>query len=84
MKVRTGFVSNSSSSSFVLDKCGMTDEQVSGLNKWLKKVSNEEDDNCITETTKHFFGRISYHNNPSIIEIMDILGIDKTLFEEGD
>lgn len=59
MKIRQGFVSNSSSSSFVLDKDGMTGEQ---LKEFRKLLDNNEEDTCVFESNKHFHGTVSMHN----------------------
>ena len=39
MKVRTGFISNSSSSSFVLDKRRMTEEQIEAVHDHMEYAS---------------------------------------------
>ena len=41
MKIRAGFVSNSSSSSFVLDKDGMTEKQLREFRNLVSKCENE-------------------------------------------
>jgi hypothetical protein len=43
MKTRQGFVSNSSSSSFVIAKAYMTKEQITGLREGLKKIRTSGD-----------------------------------------
>ena len=72
MKIRKGFVSNSSSSSFVLDKDGMTVEQ---LEEFRKLLYNDEDDTCIFESNKHFHGTVSVHNT-EIPEFIKEHGLD--------
>lgn len=44
MKVRNGFISNSSSSSFVISKHCMTDEQIKEFNEFLNENDSEEDE----------------------------------------
>ena len=62
MKLRKGFVSNSSSCSFVLDKDGMTEEQIREFNKVCHEAEQLIDDTCIYESAKHFHGTVSMHD----------------------
>jgi len=63
MKIRVGFVSNSSSSSFVLDKDGMTIEQLHDFRKLISEAENESGgDTYIYESDRHFHGNLSMHN----------------------
>jgi len=62
MKVRNGFVSNSSSSSFVLDKADMTKEQIDKFRKLVDEAERESDDTCIFESDRHFHGTVSMHD----------------------
>ncbi len=65
MKLRTGFVSNSSSSSFILPKADLTLEQLRAFSSWVNVHNNSsyslQEDHCIHETTKYYFGRVSLH-----------------------
>lgn len=63
MKVRAGFVSNSSSSSFVLDKECMTEAQLKEFRKLISKACNESGgDTYLYESNRHFHGSLSMHN----------------------
>lgn len=53
MKIRRGFVSNSSSSSFILDKKQMTDNQMEMMRKYINPSSEWWD---ITEDENEFQG----------------------------
>jgi hypothetical protein len=45
MKIRQGFVSNSSSSSFVIAKSFLTEKQIKAIRDWHDKIANDDDDN---------------------------------------
>ncbi len=64
MKTRLGFVSNSSSSSFVLPKKDMTEEQIEKIEKYAELLEGKDctGDTSINSTKSYFFGRISYTN----------------------
>jgi len=66
LKIRLGFVSNSSSSSFVLSKKELTPNQKKGFSSWVdihnETFSNMRDDHCIYESTNYFFGQVDYHS----------------------
>jgi len=84
MKIRLGFVSNSSSSSFVLDKNGMTNEQIDAIKNWVDKVNYHNDDTHINESEKHFYGEMSYHLDPCLSEVMKENKIDSKLLDVDD
>ena len=57
MKVRAGFVSNSSSSSFVIKKKCMDKDDIKEFYEWMEKADYYE---TIGETDNFFFGIIDY------------------------
>jgi hypothetical protein len=57
MKQRAGFVSNSSSSSFVLNKDCMTDKEIE---EFLEQMESADRYDTIGETDNFFFGMIDY------------------------
>ena len=56
MKIRLGFVSNSSSSSFVVDKEKIPDEEF--FRTMVEQHNNSGDEGYIVEGKYHFFGSI--------------------------
>ena len=64
MKTRNGFVSNSSTSSFVIAKSYMTPQQIKEFIKILE--NNEMDETSIQETKSYFVGEISQHDETII------------------
>ena len=65
MKIRNGFVSNSSSSSFCIAKCYMTTEQIDEFRRIIHEKPGEEDgawyETSVEETTLYFLGEKSQH-----------------------
>ncbi len=83
MKVRMGFVSNSSSSSFVLCKAHMTKEQIKAMSKWVDKYDEGEwGDGSPQESVGHFFGAVSYH--AELEKFLDTIGVKKEAIDMGD
>ena len=81
MKVRKGFVSNSSSSSFVVCKQLMTDEQISEYKKFADVFDNEEEYGeygCYVDEDDYYFS-YSGDQDPgySLYKKLIELGIDK-------
>lgn len=61
MKIRLGFVSNSSSSSFCIYKKLMTEEQIKEFRELVDGRDDEE--TSIGEDGDYFIGTLSMHNN---------------------
>ena len=78
MKIRNGFVSNSSSSSFCIYKKLMTAEQIE---MFRKLIENEDfdgcEETCICEVGDYFIGDLSMHDSRLIA------WLDKT-FKNGE
>lgn len=75
MKLRSGFVSNSSSSSFVIGKAYMTPEQIKQFKLFLSgNRFNYDGDTCIVESDYYFNGRVSYHDD--VLEFLKSIGVD--------
>jgi hypothetical protein len=62
MKKRTGFVSNSSSSSFILRKSVLSEDQINELRSFFKKYDNSYN-TSVEESSDFFEGDVEAHNN---------------------
>jgi len=81
MKIRNGFVSNSSSSSFILSLKDLTNEQKEKINEFFIKNNKafENDFNIITAYDAISQGDVETHNGPWNKEKHEY---EKTTFEE--
>jgi len=69
MKIRQGFVSNSSSSSYVVHKSYLTKKQLKELNKYFDETEFEDEDICFEEEANYVTFHCQKHNN----QIQDLL-----------
>jgi len=88
MKMRNGFVSNSSSSSFVLGKVYMTEDQIKKLSQFIdentcpswdeEKEYNDyfSEDTYISDLGFYFHGDIEYSDLEKMIKFLDEIGVD--------
>lgn len=63
MKIRNGFVSNSSSSSFCIYKKLMTEEQIKEFRKIVGEAYEHDDETYIGEDGDYFIGTLSMHDD---------------------
>lgn len=77
MKIRNGFVSNSSSSSFVVGKNFLTDDQIVEFRNNLEEINeNNFGEGDISESKHYFQGNVSLHNT-YIEKVIERLGIEE-------
>jgi hypothetical protein len=74
MKIRSSFVSNSSSSSFVLCKHFMTEEQIVKLREW--NDIKEWLEGGLVESDHSFYGEIDRWDLGDVFSQLNKLGID--------
>lgn len=75
MKIRQKFVSNSSSSSFCVAKCYLTEAQINALSDYCLNDEGEFDD-FLEENDYYFQGEIANHNH-QLDKVIEDAGIDK-------
>jgi hypothetical protein len=83
MKIRTGFVSNSSSSSFVIDKKNLSTLQIEQIynhielgKRWGLEWADTSDAWHITETDETIAGS-TMMTNFDIYELLNMIGVDE-------
>ena len=79
MKYRNGFVSNSSSSSFIIGKAHMTERQIKSLSKLVLVFNDDEEhyDSYITESEYYFVGNVEYRDVEDLRTIVSKSRISK-------
>ncbi len=88
MKTRNGFVSNSSSSSFMIRKSDLTEEQMEGIrshgqSQYFKQHGSEGDEWDITENELTICG-YTFMDNFCMSEYMQNLGISPSVVRFED
>lgn len=85
MKLRTGFVTNSSSSSFTIAKSNLTDEQIEKIKNYFeaaKKVGmNDFDDLWDIDETNFNINGFTCMNNGDMLKFLRLIGVDRDNIE---
>lgn len=85
MKLRTGFVTNSSSSSFTIAKSDLTDEQIEKIKNYFeaaKKVGmNDFDDLWDIDETNFNINGFTCMNNGDMLKFLRLIGVDRNNIE---
>lgn len=85
MKLRIGFVTNSSSSSFTIAKSDLTDEQIEKIKNYFeaaKKVGmNDFDDLWDIDETNSNINGFTCMNNGDMLKFLRLIGVDRDNIE---
>ena len=85
MKLRIGFVTNSSSSSFTIAKSDLTDEQIEKIKNYFeaaKKVGmNDFDDLWDIDETNFNIDGFTCMNNGDMLKFLRLIGVDRDNIE---
>lgn len=85
MKLRIGFVTNSSSSSFTIAKSDLTDEQIEKIKNYFeaaKKVGmNDFDDLWDIDETNFNINGFTCMNNGDMLKFLRLIGVDRNNIE---
>ena len=88
MKLRTGFVTNSSSSSFTIAKSDLTDDQIEKIKNYFevaKKVGmNDFDDSWDIDETNFNINGFTCMNNGDMLKFLRLIGVDRDNIEWED
>lgn len=85
MKLRIGFVTNSSSSSFTIAKSDLTDDQIEKIKNYFeaaKKVGmNDFDDLWDIDETNFNINGFTCMNNGDMLKFLRLIGVDRDNIE---
>ena len=85
MKLRIGFVTNSSSSSFTIAKSDLTDEQIEKIKNYFeaaKRVGmNDFDDLWDIDETNFNINGFTCMNNGDMLKFLRLIGVDRDNIE---
>jgi len=82
MKIRTGFVSNSSSSSFVLTKMNLSQQQLQKISEKIRLFEGASSDMYIYNGKRFFHGEMSMHDIEAFENfLVNQLGVSEEDFE---
>ena len=88
MKLRIGFVTNSSSSSFTIAKSDLTDDQIEKIKNYFevaKKVGmNDFDDGWDINETNFNINGFTYMDNGNMLKFLRLIGVDRDNIEWED
>ena len=75
MKIRNGFVSNSSSSSFVLGKSYLSKEQIDYIDEKLDEINDNNYGEGYIESSKYYFIGTASQNNTFLDYVIEELDV---------
>jgi len=75
MKKRNGFVSNSSSSSFVIDPTDLNDYQLASIKKIAKLIKQNNSDDFVDENDGCYRLSVEYGGESDVARILDAFNI---------
>jgi len=81
MKIRNGFVSNSSSSSFVIAKSYMTKEQGELFENFIGNSGKLCSDTYISSGEYYFLGTVEQCDNSAVVDFLVSIGVDEKYIE---
>lgn len=88
MKLRIGFVTNSSSSSFTIAKSDLTDDQIEKIKNYFevaKKIGmNDFDDGWDINETNFNINGFTYMDNGDMLKFLRLIGVDRDNIELED
>lgn len=88
MKLRIGFVTNSSSSSFTIAKSDLTDDQIEKIKNYFevaKKIGmNDFDDGWDINETNFNINGFTYMDNGDMLKFLRLIGVDRDNIEWED
>jgi hypothetical protein len=85
MKLRIGFVTNSSSSSFTIAKSDLTDEQIEKIKNYFEAAKevgmNDFDDLWDIDETNFNINGFTCMNNGDMLKFLRLIGVDRDNIE---